>query len=133
MTLLILLAIAALGFLAAGALAPAPEPAPAGDGGVRIVLPPIPLQGATEGEANAIVAQLAPTVRPRLSPPGWTLEWPPIEVPVPAGLGSARFQLPPQELPLLPPGEVQRIVGMLRPQLVRLPDGFAVQFAVITA
>jgi hypothetical protein len=112
-----------LAILLAWALRSAPAPASAT--GLEVRLPPIPLGGLGQQDAQGILTRLQPTIRPRLFPPGWTLTWPSVEIPT--DFGTAKIELPPQELPWLPYREVEQLLGRLRPQLVNTEAGLAIQ------
>ena len=112
-----------LGILLAYLAQQQPQPPAEEQTGVQVILPPIPLSG--EADTESTLSKLQPTIRPRFLPPGWTVEWPSVELPT--QFGTAAFQIAPTELPLLPRGEVERLVRQMRPQLVHTEDGLAVQ------
>jgi hypothetical protein len=101
---------------------------PTGGTSVQVTLPPILLQGGDgDGQIADMLGALTPTVRPTTNPPGWSVEWPSIQLPT--GYGGAAFQLPPTQLPLVPYAEAQRLAGLLRPQVVQTDQGLGVQIS----
>jgi hypothetical protein len=96
--------------------------------GVQVVLPPIPLTGVSAGSAESILAGLQPSIWPRIFPPGWTISWPSVEIPT--DFGTAKVELPPTELPVIPYDEALAITQRMRPQLVNTENGLAVQVTV---
>lgn len=97
---------------------------------ITLRFPPIPLKALTQQEAERAAKRLTPSVRPSISPPGWIVTFPPIEVQT--GFGTAKFQVEPKRLPLIPKGEVLKLLVKLRPRPVLTADGWALQIAPIT-
>jgi hypothetical protein len=116
----------ALALALAWALRPAQATPP--PSGVQVVLPPIPLTGVSAGTAESILSRMQPSIRPRIWPPGWTISWPSVEIPT--DFGTARVDLPPTELPLVPYDEVLAVSQRMHPQIVNTENGLAVQITV---
>lgn len=123
MSVATILVAVGLALLLAWSLRPqAPSPAPAG---MQVVLPPIVLAGVSRESAEGILGRLQPTISPLVSPPGWRLEWPSVEIPT--DFGTAKLDLPPVDLPFVPYHEALQYLRHLRPQVVNTEAGLAIQ------
>lgn len=94
--------------------------------GITIILPPIPITFDTREEAEAQAVRLVPTIKPRIVPPGWILEFPPIEFTTP--YATISWTPPDRELPLLPIEEIRKVQATLRPRVVPVNGKFGIQF-----
>lgn len=68
-------------------------------------------------EIDGIIAKIKPKLRPTLVPLGWILEFDPISIPLPFGIGSINYTFPSKQLPLLAPLKAQEIAKKFMPRI----------------
>lgn len=94
------------------------KPAVAEAGEVSYEMKPITIpKVVSKAEIEGIISKIKPKLRPTLKPLGWMLEFDPVNIPLPFGIGSITYTFPSKQLPLMAPARAQEIARKFIPRI----------------